>query len=209
MQVVSSALACAPQPRPRKSPRNQLGDLAQRIHAEHRAVLAAVKLGAEHAMAAGDLLLKAKPRFGHGQWVDWVECNCKITKRSAQVYMQLARNRSTIEAKAQSSALSDLSTSAALKLIAAPPKAKNGASPPPKPAQPMNGFESQKRSTRFDLMAVWLSTPAEDRLHFMADVGLMWRRDAEADELLPPAPPVAGYAIPDDLSIPECLRVTA
>jgi hypothetical protein len=39
-----------------------LADLAARVQAEHQAVMAAVRSGAEHAMAAGDLLIQAAGR---------------------------------------------------------------------------------------------------------------------------------------------------
>lgn len=138
-------------------------------------------------MAAGDLLLKAKQQVGHhGQWTEWIKRSCKISDRTARLYMQLAQNR---EAIAKRQRVADLTLREAVKAIAAP-KA-NGASPLPKAAHPVNGFEPKKRSTRHDLMAVWLNTPAEDRLHFMADVGLMWRRDAGVHAPTPPALPIA------------------
>jgi hypothetical protein len=60
-------------------------------------------------MAAGDLLIKAKGHISHGQWGEFVEGNCKISLRTAQTYIQMARDRATIESKAQSSAHLDLS----------------------------------------------------------------------------------------------------
>ncbi len=208
MQVVSTLAAGEAQPR-RKSPRNQLGDLAQRIQTEHQAVIAATVSGLEHAMAAGDLLLKAKQQIEHGQWVDWVERHCKVSERSAQVYMRLAQNRAAIESnqKRSTAADLDLSVRGALRAIAAPVKTKaTGASPLPKAAQPANGFEPKKRSTRHELMAVWLNTPAEDRLLFMNDVGLVFYRDAKVNGAQQPRVIVPDGTIPDDLSIPECLR---
>jgi hypothetical protein len=41
-------------------PPTPLDDLAARIQAEHRGVIASVKRGLQHAMAAGDLLIQAK-----------------------------------------------------------------------------------------------------------------------------------------------------
>jgi hypothetical protein len=35
----------------------------------------------------------------HGQWLPWLAEHCKLSKRSAQLYMRIARNREAIEAK--------------------------------------------------------------------------------------------------------------
>jgi hypothetical protein len=197
MQVVSTLATSEAQPR-RKSPRNQLGDLAQRIHAEHQEVVAATKSGVEHAMAAGDLLIKAKGQLGHGQWAEWLKRHCEISERTARLYMQLAQNRGAI---AKRQRVADLTLREAAKAVAAP-KAKN-TSPP---AVQLVNDEPKKRSTRHELMAVWLNTSAEDRLLFMNDVGLVFYRDAKVNGVRQPCAIVPDGTIPDDLSIPECLR---
>jgi hypothetical protein len=76
-------------------PQGQLADLARCIQAEHEAVIAAVKSGAEHAMAAGDLLIQAKAKVNHGGWQLWLKENCAFSERTAQLYMQLAENRAS------------------------------------------------------------------------------------------------------------------
>src|SRR5262249_7175396 len=43
------------------------------------------------AIAAGDLLLKAKAQLKHGGWLDWLKANCEISERTVQAYMRLAR----------------------------------------------------------------------------------------------------------------------
>jgi hypothetical protein len=99
---------------------NTLADLAVRINAEHEAACAAIKSGAEHAMAAGDLLIKAKAELKqHGAWLPWLKQNCKMSERTAQLYMRMARNREAIEAK--SATVADLSLRGAMAVIA-PPK---------------------------------------------------------------------------------------
>jgi hypothetical protein len=65
--------------------------LAARIHDEHRAAVGALKQGVLHAIAAGDLLLKAKAQLKHGGWLDWLKANCEIPERTVQAYMRLAR----------------------------------------------------------------------------------------------------------------------
>jgi hypothetical protein len=51
---------------------NSLTDLAARIRAEHEATAASLKRGAEHAMAAGKLLIEAKAQLKHGEWLPWL-----------------------------------------------------------------------------------------------------------------------------------------
>lgn len=53
----------------------------------------------EHALKAGDALLKAKQVVGHGRFGDWLEKNCKVNARHAQRYMQIARNRDLLESQ--------------------------------------------------------------------------------------------------------------
>jgi Protein of unknown function (DUF3102) len=70
---------------------NSLADLAALIQHEHQAVSHALKRGLEHAIAAGKLLIEAKERLRHGQWLSWLKEHCQIPERSAQRYMALAR----------------------------------------------------------------------------------------------------------------------
>jgi len=70
-----------------------LHNLAQRIAAEHNAVAAALQSALQHAIAAGELLIKAKAKVRHGQWLNWLAVNCEVPKRTAAHYMALARRR--------------------------------------------------------------------------------------------------------------------
>jgi DUF3102 family protein len=97
---------------------NSLADLAARIRREHTSVGTALKNCLRHALAAGDLLIEAKARFTHGQWLPWLADHCNISERMAQRYMRLARNRVEIEAK--SDIVSDLSIGGALALLTLP-----------------------------------------------------------------------------------------
>jgi len=76
---------------PRGIGHNSLADLAARIQYEHELCAVAVKRGCEHAIAAGKLLLEAKAVIGHGRWLPWLREHCRMSARTAQVYMQLAR----------------------------------------------------------------------------------------------------------------------
>jgi hypothetical protein len=53
------------------------------------------------AMAAGDALIAAKERVAHGEWERFCRQECGLSVRLCQTYMELARNRAAIEAKAQ------------------------------------------------------------------------------------------------------------
>ena len=70
---------------------SDLTDLATQINAEHEQVKRAFTKGFEHALKAGGLLLKAKQAVPHGQWLPWLEANVEMARRSAQIYMRLAR----------------------------------------------------------------------------------------------------------------------
>jgi Protein of unknown function (DUF3102) len=80
---------------------NSLTDLAARISAEHQASAAAMQRGVEHAIAAGDLLIEARGRLKHGQWLPWLTKHCAMSERTAQLYMRLARGKSELEANPQ------------------------------------------------------------------------------------------------------------
>jgi Protein of unknown function (DUF3102)/DNA N-6-adenine-methyltransferase (Dam) len=66
----------------------------------------------EHFMNAGELLIEAKAKLQHGEWLPWLDSECQCSERSAQRYMKLAQNRALIEAK--NDTVSDLSLRRAL-----------------------------------------------------------------------------------------------
>ena len=82
-----------------------LAHLAAEINAEHKGVVGAARSGLEHALAAGDLLIEAKSQLNHGEWQPWLKANCKPSKRTAQLYMQIAKNRKLLESKSATVAL--------------------------------------------------------------------------------------------------------
>jgi hypothetical protein len=96
---------------------NSLADLAHRIKAEHEAVGHAMKRGLGHAIAAGEMLIEAKSRLAHGQWLPWLD-SCGVSERLAQRYIRLARNRAVIEANP--TPVSDLGIRGALDLLSVP-----------------------------------------------------------------------------------------
>jgi hypothetical protein len=96
---------------------NSLADLRDRFKIEHAAVIGALRNSLNCAMAAGDILLEAKLRLKHGQWLPWLE-TCDISERTAQRYMRLARNRPEIESNP--TPVSGLGIKGALTLLCAP-----------------------------------------------------------------------------------------
>jgi hypothetical protein len=101
--------------------RDSLANLAALILAEHTAIKGLLTDCLERAMHAGDLLIEAKGRLTHGQWLPWIREHCRITPREVQRYTRLAKNRHTIE---KCDRPAHLSVSAALALLANPPKGK-------------------------------------------------------------------------------------
>lgn len=111
----TAAPACAASPDIALS--NSLTDLAARIKVEHESTAAALKRGAEHAIAAGKLLLEAKLLLKHGQWLPWLKDNCAISERTARLYMRLAQNQMEL---GENGNVADLSVRGALAMIARP-----------------------------------------------------------------------------------------
>ena len=105
-----------------KGPQSSLADLdelAHRIKEEHSAVARALHRGFIHASAAGELLIRAKAKAGHGKWLSWLRDECEISGRTASLYMQLAQNRESIERQI-GNAVADLTVRRAMKLLAPP-----------------------------------------------------------------------------------------
>jgi hypothetical protein len=102
--------------RPAQAGDNSLPDLASRIRAEHEAVSAALSESVRHAIAAGELLIEAKEKLQHGQWLPWLKDRCTISERTAQLYMRVARNRAEIEAQMRNG-VADLSLNEAAALL--------------------------------------------------------------------------------------------
>jgi Protein of unknown function (DUF3102) len=63
--------------------------------------------GLERAVQIGALLIEVKRQLPHGQWLPWLAEHCPhISRRTAQIYMQVARFTFMFEAvsKAQEAA---------------------------------------------------------------------------------------------------------
>lgn len=67
---------------------DELAAMANRFHAEVEAAGQSMLVA---AWRAGQALLSAKALCEHGEWLPWLEANFHGSARTAQVYMQLAR----------------------------------------------------------------------------------------------------------------------
>jgi hypothetical protein len=83
----------------------KLARLAKRINEEHVRCIGSQPAGQQHAMKAGRFLLKAKQLVPHGDWLKWLKDNVEVSRRTAQVYMQLAKGGPADRANAQTAAL--------------------------------------------------------------------------------------------------------
>jgi hypothetical protein len=105
---------------------NRLPILASSINEHLKAAETATRHGLEHAIAAGLLLLEAKELVGHGEWLAWLQANCRLGQRQAQTYMRLARNRHRLEA-VENAATAHLTIGAAEALVGRPrPERRRG-----------------------------------------------------------------------------------
>jgi Protein of unknown function (DUF3102) len=109
-----------------------LPDLAERINVEHAACLEArdaCVASAQDAIARatniGKWLGEAKGQVPHGKWSGWVEVNCTFGIREAQRYMQVYRNRETLDSQTRHG-VSHLDSLRDALAVLAEPKAESG-----------------------------------------------------------------------------------
>jgi site-specific DNA-methyltransferase (adenine-specific) len=69
-----------------------LATLAKRINDAHAAGERETRRGLEHFRQAGEDLLKAKARCGHGKWLAWLKKSVKFTRQTAWNYLKVAEN---------------------------------------------------------------------------------------------------------------------
>src|SRR4051812_33024201 len=79
---------------------NPLEDLAREIIAEQAAGIESMRRGLEHFRRCGELLIQARERLDHGCWLPWLDKQCKMSRRTAQGYMQLASDWQILVSKA-------------------------------------------------------------------------------------------------------------
>ncbi len=104
-----------------------LQDLATKVRTHHEAATAAARTALDHALDCGDALIEAKSWVPHGAWGEWLK-QTGISKRTAQLYMRLARNRDALK----SATVAHLTIRAAVEHIS-----RLSAKPKPFPRDPM------------------------------------------------------------------------
>lgn len=88
-----------------------LFDLATIANREHALVLEAAGTMIEHAIRAGEALIKAKKQVRYGEWLSWLAGNFEASEDRAEDYMHIARH------SARARNLDELSIRGALKAI--------------------------------------------------------------------------------------------
>src|SRR4051812_39670335 len=69
-----------------------LTTLASEINAQHEQAETASRDALAHAKHAGELLIKAKARIAHGNFLPWVRSHFAGTPRTAQHYMKVVKH---------------------------------------------------------------------------------------------------------------------
>lgn len=92
-----------------------LNVLAGQINEHHHQACTHAQAAIDHALLAGESLLRAKAAAGHGNWRAWLSQNTEISERSAQRYMHVAKNHANLKAKV--AMVADLTITGALRLL--------------------------------------------------------------------------------------------
>jgi Protein of unknown function (DUF3102) len=75
----------------------------------------------ERAIVLGQKLNEAKDKVGHGSWLSWLALNCRdVAERTAQQYMELAKNEAKFRKEMKSASNADLTLAQAFRLIKEP-----------------------------------------------------------------------------------------
>lgn len=69
-----------------------LDELAEGISREHGEAHALAETATQKALRVGQMLLEAKARLQHGEWLPWLAENVKLSQPQASRYMKLANN---------------------------------------------------------------------------------------------------------------------
>jgi hypothetical protein len=140
-----------------------LSRLAAEINEEHRLCDAAMKSGLEHAIRAGELLIEAKEVRSWGNWLEWLKENFEGSVRTAQAYMQVARNRHKfmeleVDEQGNTQHVAHLSLRDTWKAIAAPTTLKHpDLTRDPPPGEPTSREEVNPRQLEKKLRNVGFS----------------------------------------------------
>jgi transposase len=75
-----------------------LRELADEANHEHELVIEAGASMVEHAIRAGEALIRARQQCGYGEWRPWIDENLKIRYAQVSTYMRLARYQEAVRA---------------------------------------------------------------------------------------------------------------
>ena len=92
---------------------NKLADEICRLHVQ---CVDYAQTTLEHARKAGELLIEAKSKLPHGEWLPWLKNSIEMPERTAQTYMRIARDWGELQANPLRAA--DLSLREAERLLA-------------------------------------------------------------------------------------------
>ena len=146
------------------SVQQDLETLAHIIRTADQGAAHAVANMVEHALTAGDALIQAKAKVGHGNWLKYLRDECEIGADWAERYMKLARGREVLEAN--SARMRNLSITQALKLIDG-----NKQKSQPRVSDSPKAPKAAKAVERLNSLAWSNASPAE-RTQFVEAVGL-------------------------------------
>lgn len=102
-----------------------LQGLAVRINEQQARIEQAWGMTLELAREAGELLREAKRAVGHGNWLPWLEANCRVSASMAGKYMKIAKGWPELVAE-NTEHVPNLSIRDAMKLLAKPREPKVG-----------------------------------------------------------------------------------
>jgi hypothetical protein len=102
-----------------------LDALALRINEQQARIEQAWGMTLELAKQAGEMLIEAKRLSGHGNWLPWLEANCRVSASMAEKYVKIAKGWDLL-AVGNPEHVPNLSIRDAVKLLAKPrqPKAE-------------------------------------------------------------------------------------
>jgi hypothetical protein len=100
-----------------------VADLASQINQAHALAMRSVDEALTQARICGDLLVVAKSKVPHGQWLPWLRDNCAVDVRQAQRYMRLSQHWTELTANTSSKThLVDGGLAGALERLSGPPE---------------------------------------------------------------------------------------
>ena len=70
----------------------EIYDVVEEINHEHELCIGSMRNSLEHAIRVGELLTRQKEKTNYGDWIIWVQMNCRFDRSQASRYMQLYSN---------------------------------------------------------------------------------------------------------------------